>query len=910
MDIEKNLILIKNKDKTEDVKICNYNDYKFNIIFNNSNKPYSYNSDNVEFFKNPIEIDLTNTIIEKDGKCIFGVVKALQFSKHTRLIYKGTYKELIENNCINLIKSCLKDKKSKDCFLYLKEIANADILKYKDDNAILGNHYKNLNFIREDSVLADFLNPKEVYEKNKYRKTVLYPFGFNESQKSAVDSAFSNKISIIEGPPGTGKTQTILNIISNVVMEGKSVAVVSNNNSATKNVIEKLQKYGVDFICAFLGNFNNKEEFLNNQGGISSNTSNWHLDNNKRGEILKELSSLGVELDNMLKDKNRLAMLLKEESVISTEKHYFDEYFSENSNNSINFKTIYKLKSMDILTFWTKYEIFAESKVKFSIMSKIINLIKYGIYNQDFYGNSIHNIIVILQKHYYEIKLQEIYTKIEDTKRKLQKYSFDDNMKKYSELSMKIFKSFLKDKYGNSLRKKYDKDDLWKHSEEFIKDYPVILSTTFSLRSSLSRQTVYDYLIIDEASQVNLATGALALSCAKNVVIVGDLNQLLHVVDEQKRIKTDYIFNKFNLNEAYRYSCNSLLSSAIKLFPSVKRTLLKEHYRCHPKIIEFCNKKFYDDELIVLSEIKSNREPFVIYRTVKGNHERDHFNIREIDVIKNEVIPDQNLDITVKDSIGIVSPYKNQVEELTKAFEKTEIKAATVDKFQGQERKIIILSTVDNEISNFSDSPNRLNVAVSRAIEQLIIVTTGNEYKRETNIKDLIKYAEYNSLKIIASHTYSVFDYLYKAYDEKRKEILSKMKRISEHDSEKLMYLLIRKVLSNKLYSAFAVAVHVKLNQIIRNFAILDNEEKKYAMNALTHVDFLIFDNMDKRPVLVVEVDGYKYHNEATEQFKRDIIKDRIFEKYKISLIRFKTTESNEKKRLEDELMKIIRESN
>lgn len=45
-------------------------------------------------------------------------------------------------------------------------------------------------------------------------------------------------ISVIEGPPGTGKTQTILNIIANIVMEGKNVAIVSNNNSATRNVLE------------------------------------------------------------------------------------------------------------------------------------------------------------------------------------------------------------------------------------------------------------------------------------------------------------------------------------------------------------------------------------------------------------------------------------------------------------------------------------------------------------------------------------------------------------------------------------------------------------------------------------------------------------------------------------------------
>ena len=71
-----------------------------------------------------------------------------------------------------------------------------------------------------------------------------------------------NQISVIEGPPGTGKTQTILNIIANLIYNGKSVAVVSNNNSATANVFEKLKQFDFDYICATLGRKENKENFI------------------------------------------------------------------------------------------------------------------------------------------------------------------------------------------------------------------------------------------------------------------------------------------------------------------------------------------------------------------------------------------------------------------------------------------------------------------------------------------------------------------------------------------------------------------------------------------------------------------------------------------------------------------------
>lgn len=81
---------------------------------------------------------------------------------------------------------------------------------------------------------------------------------------------------------------------------------------------------------------------------------------------------------------------------------------------------------------------------------------------------------------------------------------------------------------------------------EVLKEYPIVLSTTFSSRSSLKDAT-YDYLIMDEASQVDVATGALALSCAKNAVIVGDLKQLPNVVTDEMKRRSNAVFSSFDL---------------------------------------------------------------------------------------------------------------------------------------------------------------------------------------------------------------------------------------------------------------------------------------------------------------------------------------------------------------------------
>ncbi len=68
----------------------------------------------------------------------------------------------------------------------------------------------------------------------------VFLFGCNKSQYMAVKRAMENRISVIQGPPGTGKIQTILNIIANILLQGKTVQIVSNNNSATENVYDKL----------------------------------------------------------------------------------------------------------------------------------------------------------------------------------------------------------------------------------------------------------------------------------------------------------------------------------------------------------------------------------------------------------------------------------------------------------------------------------------------------------------------------------------------------------------------------------------------------------------------------------------------------------------------------------------------
>ena len=101
--------------------------------------------------------------------------------------------------------------------------------------------------------------------------------------------------------------------------------------------------------------------------------------------------------------------------------------------------------------------------------------------------------------------------------------------------------------------------------------------------------------------------------------------------------------------------------------------------------------------------------------------------------------------------------------------------------------------------------------------------------------------------------------------------------------------------------------MHQPLKMLIKDPIKLNDDECRYAMNILTHTDFIIFNRLDKMPVLVVEVDGYAYHANNTKQLERDRMKDGILRKYDIPIIRIRTNESSEESKLHQKLIEILK---
>lgn len=902
MDTTKQLIVVNGKDKTESIASVQFRGSKCDVVYNSSSRVYSYNSSNVRIIKLKQTIDPNTIIFKYKGTTIAGIDQILDFGEFYRLIRTGKKELSCRRTDVQISQNCLAEAQSKALFQYFKDTATAVSLKTEDGINILKLQYDKITAVDRCTVLSRFLNPSLPVEKRTRTVPLIFPFGLNQSQKVAVENAFSSQISIIQGPPGTGKTQTILNIIANAVRDGNSVAVVSNNNSATLNVAEKMEKQGVAFLAAFLGSLKNKNSFLEMQTGTYPNMQSWILDGKSKDALDRDVVQLSEELNTMLNSRNRIAEIDQELLALKPEQFYFEKYYAGKRTVKIDAKQLSSLTSSKLLSLWLEYELNSGKKIGF--LKKLFFSIRFSRTALSLFSYVPEDAIPFIQDLYYKNKIAEFHAEKKTLEAKLRNYHFDAKMKELSEKSMKLFKAELANRYQwKQPRLVFEEKDFRGKSDKFNKEYPVILSTTYSIKGTLSTEHIYDYLIVDEASQVDLATGVLAFSCAKNIIIVGDQQQLPNVLTSDDIRIADNIWNKHDFDERYHFATHSMLASAVEIWNEVPSILLREHYRCHPKIANFFNQKFYNGQLIVMTEDHGESDVLSMYRTAPGNHARGRMNQRQIDVIQEEILP--VLKERGYQDIGIITPYRDQVaaiqQQLGNAYE-----VATVHKFQGREKAAIVLASVDNIIGEFVDNPNLLNVAVSRAIKSLTVLISDSKENEKTNYGDLAKYIEYNNFQIVESKVFSVFDLLYKGYYKQRKNFLIKHKRISEFDSENIAYAVIEKILSIPEFSKIDCAIHSSVATLIRDYSLLTEEETRYASNPLTHLDFLLFSKMDKKPIMAIEIDSTRYHAEGSRQAERDLLKNSVLEKYGLPLLRIRTNESNVEKNIIEKLREVL----
>lgn len=851
------------------------------VCFKSSPRVFNYNKGRLLYLSKPERIDIVDKGLYIQNKHIVNVAELLRFTDGHHTFYRVTYTngsfENLDGREVYVTRTPI-DKIGSSLWDYLRKLADETGLMADGETNLLSKQYELVDVKRDNVPLAQYLGDKTELRTYRLPEQVYYAFGCNTSQKEAVEAALTHQVSVIQGPPGTGKTQTILNIIANLLIAGKTVLVVSNNNSAVNNVAEKLEHEGLGFIVAKLGSVKKKEEFVADQQPLPD-MSSWHIDasSSVKQWVKDALNNVSQGFSAQL----RQAELRAEYDALLKEATYNQKL----ATNSIDCDWLYSKSSSKIMGLLGYYQR-RQSKQIPGVFSRIKWALKLGLPMFSFLQKDVSDVIASLENAYYIVRKAEIEKELQSVESTLQSVDIKENLRVLRAYSLQILKNEIAEHYRADTRTEFTIKNIKAKTEDLLREYPVVLSTTYSAKSCISKDMVFDYVIMDEASQVDIKTGALALSCAMNAVIVGDDKQLPNVVSHEEALALQAIQLTYKVDDRYNEVTHSFLQSCVEVFKSIPVTLLREHYRCHPKIIEFCNQHFYNGELVAMTVDNAEDNVLQVVQTVEGNHARGHFNQREIDVIVQEVLP-QYAD---SGSIGIITPYRLQADEINKALGKDI--ASTVHKYQGRECDTIIMSMVDNNPTEFSDDSNLLNVAISRAKTHLCVVTNGNKMPKESNLAQLIDYVRYSNFEVRQSEVSSVFDLLYKQYTSQRLDFLANKPVVSDYISENLFYNTLMEAITALGLVHIDVLCHYPVVRFISDWSLLTEEEKAFASNRLSHVDFLVYNSLTKRPLLVIEVDGWYYHKRQGGQVTRDALKDKLLAKFGLPLHRILTTDT------------------
>lgn len=831
----------------------------------------------------PTEV-VQGKLLSKKGGAVFSAIDraVIYGGKYAVVQYRGKQKIYVMN--ADRIAFCPETTiKDEAIFRYFGVVAKArEERANQQDKPISKNVLRQLERVlpHEDTALHAYCTGQ-----NRPRErpgSLIYPFGVNESQLEAVEQAFTSQISLIEGPPGTGKTQTILNIIANIVLRGNTVAILSNNNAAVGNVYEKLGKVGLDYVVAKLGSEQNRTDFFKDVPAVPSETP-------APAPSMDHIQAVLQELKQHLHAQDAVARLQAEIDELTIEQRYLLQWQRENMVVAPVPLEKYRLsprKSSDLmayLAYLAANRIRLKDRIDLLLNFKILRTKPFDDWEKR------KSAIYALQLHYYENALRDKESALAAYREALERGNFRALLDDLAAGSMAHLKHYLHQHVPH--QEAFDAENYRTKFNEFVKRFPIIGSSTHSIVNSIGGGAMLDYVIIDEASQQDIVPGILALGCARNLIIVGDRKQLPHIPA-----------NLGIAPPAEFYDCDkySLLDSCVGVFnDSIPVTLLKEHYRCHPRIIQFCNQQFYDNRLVPMTQ-DAGEKSLKLLVTAKGNHTRNNANRRELDSLLETLKWDGESDWDSENGRGFIAPYNAQV-TLSRAHLPADFVKDTVHKFQGRECDEIVFSTVlDKKHSSqrgltFVDDPHLVNVAVSRARNKFTLVTGDDVFAANNgHIAALVRYIEYyaDEKQIHRAPVVSAFDLLYTEYDQSLERLNTRLRSSdSRYKSEQIVAQRLRDALSQEAYRAMTFHSQIALIQLVSSAnEALTSRERDFMRNRAS-CDFVLYFKVGKTPLGVIEVDG-GYHGTA-QQAERDALKDSILRKSEIPLLRLQTVESH-----------------
>lgn len=681
-----------------------------------------------------------------------------------------------------------------------------------------------LNVINEEFSMS---KDRSVPVKDMKNITDFYPItplSLSDSQEQVIKNIENNKFVAVQGPPGTGKSQTIVNLVAHLIANGKTVLVASRMDKAVDVVADRLNDLGAPFLALRAGRLNYQKQLsyqlndlvngkieLNNDFEdslfVDAEDMREHIDlirdaENKCEEIIKmekSWTTLSAEAENQEKAIGNMQFIkssLKKSEIeeilgvlAALEKNIERSGFLV---NIANFSSISKLKKiLKLKDFEVNYENLGRLKSELEVAAMVWKLRKIESDIQK--TGNLH----VLSEQIRQMKKKQkplAINILKGRRRESLKGILQDQVKKNR---LKIHAKSIIQRNQNKQNKILETEDF----KPLLEAFPCWCVTTYAVSGSLPlKPGMFDVAIIDEASQCDIAGCFPILFRAKRAVIVGDDKQLPHLsflekAKEQSFLAQYGIPDKYQL--MWRFRTNSMFDLAD--YYSSNSVMLDEHFRSLPPVINFSNREFYGGRIRVMKKDVGNDKVLETVLVPDGKVDADATrNLPEIEALVKRlydiVVEDERKNPDKPVSIGVISPFRAQVEQLKISISKVlsdhmikkhQIEVGTAHTFQGDEREIILMSWAFAPNSfpqslTFLQKPNLFNVAITRAKSKVInFVSRDPKDIQDGLFRDYMSYIEeYNSRKTAVENS-EIDENIYK--NKLEREIANNLRELG-HD--------------------------------------------------------------------------------------------------------------------------------
>lgn len=640
----------------------------------------------------------------------------------------------------------------------------------------------------------------------------ITPLSLSDSQENVIKSIENNTFVAVYGPPGTGKSQTIVNLVSHLIANGKTVLVASRMDKAVDVVAERLNELGAPFLALRAGRINYQKQLSFQLQDLLSNKVD--LDTDFENTIIVDVKDMKDLLNNIKDLENKSEQIIKLEqqwqeiSVLKSEqeKSLVEMQFIKETLKKSEIEQVVSL----INTIEKNLEKtgFLASIANYSSKNKLKKLLKLNGFSENY--ENIGRLKLELEWAKLACEMRIVESNIQKLGN-LHVMSEQIRMlkRKQRNLAIDILKNKRRESLKGLLRDQTKRQRLIVHTKSLIERkknlqnrllegedfkplmeaFPCWCVTTYAISGSLPMKPgLFDVAIIDEASQCDIASCFPILYRAKRAVVVGDDKQLPHLSFLEKAKEQSFL-SQYGIPDKYqlmwRFRTNSMFDLAN--YYSMNPVLLDEHFRSLPPVINFSNQEFYGDRIRIMRRNSNTQKVLELIHVPDGKVDFDATrNLPEVEALvaklQEIIIEDERKNNDNPISIGIISPFRAQVEQLKTSvamvlsehmIRKHRIEIGTAHTFQGDERDVILMSWAFANNSfiqslTFLQKPNLFNVAITRARYKMINFISKNPRELSDGIlRSYLNYVQEYEIRQKAIENKEIEENFYKNSFEK-----------------------------------------------------------------------------------------------------------------------------------------------